>query len=146
MNIKILIAALFLGINPAQSQEKKFDPDKLMAPFRSYEAAKKMQSCLTESAVRAQVIETCSTPDLCGTMAFGSVSLVRIMDGKYRNTLVYLSTLCAETNYKIEGIYTIKLESAPDFSVILCNQLDYDHHWNDEIERRKHYMFFGRLE
>lgn len=102
---------------------------------------------LKTNSVKVKVLTTCSTePNSCGNSAFGSVSLVEILNGKYVNKDIYISSICEKTNYELEKTYNLKATPSPAFSVILCNGKIYNMSLNNEIETNKYLMFFGSLE
>ncbi|NMH26492.1 hypothetical protein [Flavobacterium silvaticum] len=93
---------------------------------------------------KVKVIETCSSKsELCGTMAFGSSSLVEILDGSYSKKQIYISTLCLETNYEVGKIYRIEITKSPSFGLGLCNDQFFDRNWNHESLKKP--MIFGIL-
>lgn len=101
---------------------------------------------LITNSVKVKVLSTCSTePNLCGISAFGSISLVQILNGKYINQVFYIATICEKTNYELEKTYNLKATLSPGFSVILCDGKIYNTSWNNEIETNKYLMFFGSL-
>lgn len=101
---------------------------------------------LRNESPKVVVIETCSTKSsLCGTSAFGSVSLVKILSGKYTDQKIYLATTCKETKYKVGKTYQLGISNAPNFSVLLCNNNIYNPDWNSKLKENNHLLFFGNL-
>lgn len=90
------------------------------------------------------VIETCSNkPNLCGNSAFGSLSLIKVLNGKLTNQYFYIATVCKETKYKIGKIYALQITNAPSFGVFLCNNINYTPDYN--LKDNKYFIFFGNL-
>lgn len=101
---------------------------------------------LRNESPKVVVIETCSTKSsLCGTSAFGSVSLVIILSGKYTDQKIYLTTTCMETKYKVGKTYQLGISNTPNFSVILCNNKIYNPDRNSKLIENNHLLFFGNL-
>lgn len=101
---------------------------------------------LRKESPKVTVLETCSTKaNLCGTSAFGSLSLVKILTGKYADQKIYLATTCKETQYKVGKTYQLDISNAPNFSVILCNNKIYNPDWNSKLKENNHLLFFGNL-
>ncbi|MGQ7944417.1 hypothetical protein [Flavobacterium sp. WC2509] len=108
-----------------------------------------MENDLKMSTVHVKVITTCSiNPKWCEseTMAFGSTSLVKILDGKYKNQLLNISALCTETKYKDGDTYILKISPSPSFGVGLCNNNTYNTDRSLYIKEKRFPMLFGILE
>ena len=101
---------------------------------------------LRNESPKVVIIETCSTKSsLCGTSAFGSVNLVKILSGKYTDQKIYLATTCMETKYKVGKTYQLGISNAPNSSVILCNNKIYNPDWNSKLKENNHLLFLGNL-
>ncbi len=100
---------------------------------------------IRNNKLKVKVLNFCSTnPKLCGTFAFGSVSTVLILDGKYANETILVAELCQETSYKVGEIYELEYSNEPGFSVNLCSGKYYNSDWNTKAEN-KYYLTFGTL-
>jgi len=96
--------------------------------------------------VKVKIISTCSTePELCGNMAFGSVSLVKILEGEYLGETIYVASTCSETNFKVDHIYKLSASYEPGFSVNLCNGKTYNSNWNYKLDTNEYFIVFGSL-
>jgi hypothetical protein len=141
------VLMLLLNFGFCQAQQKLFDSEKLNAPIKSLEVADDIQKQLKNTPTKVEVINTCSTkPELCGTMAFGSKSLVKILEGKYRNQFIYVATTCTETKYNVGQNYDMTIGHFPDFGVMLCDGQLYNSEWNRKIAEKEYYVFFGKLD
>ncbi|MBD3584099.1 hypothetical protein [Flavobacterium selenitireducens] len=96
--------------------------------------------------VLVKTVSTCSTnPSLCGYLAFGSSTLVIILEGKYKEQKLYVSALCKETNYKVDSLYTLYFSKEPSFGVGFCNDQYYSPNWINDSESKKYPMIYGEL-
>ena len=135
-NILFFLFSLFCF----SQESKKISTDSLISNTFQIENE------LRNESPKVVVIETCSTKSsLCGTFAFGSLSLVKILSGKYANQNIYLATTCKETKYKVGKTYQLGISNAPDFSVILCNNKIYNPDWNSKLKENHYFLFFGNL-
>ncbi|WP_196887292.1 hypothetical protein [Aureivirga sp. CE67] len=101
---------------------------------------------LKAKPIKVEIINTCSTkPELCGNMAFGSVSLVKILEGEYIGEIIYVVSTCSKTNYQIGQIYKMNASFEPGFSVHLCNGKTYNSDWNYKLDENEHFLVFGSL-
>ncbi|HCQ29299.1 MAG TPA: hypothetical protein DIU39_03370 [Flavobacteriales bacterium] len=101
---------------------------------------------LKSNPIKVKVLSTCSTkPELCGTMVFGSVSLVKILEGKYIGESIYVASTCSKTNYQIGVTYKLNASFGPGFSVNLCNGKTYNSDWNYKLDENEHFLIFGSL-
>jgi len=115
--------------------------------LKTAEQINEMENDLKSQSLRVEVMETCSTnPNWCGTMAFASTSLVKVLDGKYKDQVILISELCRATNYKVNGIYILKIERSPNFGVGICNDEVYHVNRHDYIKEKRVPMLFGKLE
>lgn len=104
-----------------------------------------LENDLTTYPVNVQVVTTCSTnPNLCGTMAFASASLVKILNGKRRGEKIYILALCKDTNYEIGKTYKLTITKSPNFGVGLCDNIIYDRNWK-KSDFEKTATIFGDL-
>ncbi len=150
MNIIKYIAftlVLTLGFcnNLVAQSDEIIDNQKLSLKL-SKEVLKKINK-LKSTPIKVKVISTCSTkPELCGTMAFGSVSLIKILEGDYFGETIYIASTCSETNFRTDQIYKLSTSLEPSFSVILCNGKTYNSNWNYALDENKHLIVFGSLD
>lgn len=101
---------------------------------------------LKSKPLKVKIISTCSTkPELCGTMAFGSVSLIEILEGEYTGETIYLVSTCSATIYQIDKTYKMSVSYGPGFSVHLCNGKIYNSDWNYKLDENEHFLVFGSL-
>ena len=142
---KITIIFLILTINTIAQNKEVIDVENLNAKTILSQDLIDLETELKTNEVTVKVIKTCSTnSNLCGTMAFGSASLVEIANGKYKNQLLYVLALCKETNYEVSKLYNLKITKAPSFGLRLCDNIIYDKSWTKNSKEKKP-MIFGDL-
>lgn len=101
---------------------------------------------LREKPVLVKVMSSCSTsPEPCGTIMTGSVSTVRILEGKYKDELIYVATPCASTQYSVGKSYLLLTSFSSGSSVHLCNGQIYNSNWNYNLSKNKYFLVFGQL-
>lgn len=95
--------------------------------------------------LKVELINSCSNdPGLYGNLAFGSLSTVKILEGKFKNEIIYVAELCQKTNYTTGNIYELVYWSEPSFSAILCDGKSYNSNWNLD-KQNQFYLTFGIL-
>ena len=141
--VLILWTISFLNTSFAQ------DSTKTDSLYRSIERTKEVpikEKSLISKTIKVNIISTCSTkPELCGTMAFGSVSMVKIMEGDYVGDTIYVASTCTKTQYQIGQTYKLRASYGPGFSVILCNGKAYNGDWNYKLDENKYFIVFGSM-
>ncbi|MWB92818.1 hypothetical protein GON26_00415 [Flavobacterium sp. GA093] len=142
--MRIFYIIFFIStLNSAYSQKAK----SIDLYLKTAQQITEMEEDLKISVIHVEVIETCSIdPSLCGNMAFGSTSLIKILDGKYKNQLLYISELCHATNYKVKSTYTLLITASPKFGVGICNNEVYHLDRTLYIKENRYPMLFGKLE
>ena len=142
----IYILILSFSFNSIYSQIVENSTNESFS-LKNCEEINAMENDLKISTVHVKVMTTCSiNPEWCGTMAFGSTSLVKILDGKYKNQLLNISELCTETKYKAGDTYILKISPSPSFGVGLCNNYHYHTDRSLYIKEKRFPMLFGILE
>jgi len=120
--------------------------DSLNTSFKQKKEIWEKEKVIKSKPLKVKVISSCSTkPELCGTMAFSSVSLVQILEGKYIGDSIYVAVSCSNTNYRIGQNYRLTTSYAPRYSVHLCNGKTYNSDWNYKLDENKFLLFFGGL-
>ncbi|WP_299677587.1 hypothetical protein [uncultured Dokdonia sp.] len=99
---------------------------------------------IKNSNLKVELIDSCNSSIHCGTMAFASVSKVKILEGIYQNDTILVAELCRKVYYTRKKIYKLNYESSPNFSVILCHGNSYNADYNLKAEN-DYYLTFGSL-
>ena len=141
----IYILILLFYFNNIYSQTVENSTNESFS-LKNSEEINAMENDLKMSTVHVKVLNSCSNPNLCGNMAFGSSSLVMILDGKYKNQLLNISALCTETKYKAGNTYVLKISPSPSFGVGFCNNYIYHTDRSLYIKEKIFPMLFGILE
>lgn len=138
---KIIISLFIIFCNTLFSQLKSSEDF-----FTKKNINQDLYSEFFTKKVLVEVISTCpNNRNLCGIIAFGSVSFVKVLNGKYENSFLYVAKLCSETKYKLSNKYLLEINNFPSYSVVLCNGLVYNIDWNSNLEKYKYYIIFGNL-
>ena len=141
-----LVFLLFTIICKSQEKTKKqFDFKTNRNIAESILKNNEKRNEIKNNKLKVKVLNSCSTnPTLCGTFAFGSVSTVLILDGKFANETILVAELCEKTSYKVGEVYELEYLNEPSFSVNLCSGKSYNSDWNTKIEN-EYYLTFGTL-
>jgi len=141
-----LIFLLFTIICKSQEKsEKQFDFKTNQNIAKRILKNNEKRNEIKNNKLKVKVLNSCSIKStLCGTFAFGSVSTILILEGKFANETIIVAELCQETNYKVGGIYKLEYSYEPGFSVNLCSGKIYNSDWNTKAEN-KYYLTFGTL-
>ena len=99
---------------------------------------------IKNSELKVELIDFCNSYVACGTMAYGSVSSVKILEGKYQNDTILVAELCSKINYTQKKMYKLKYTPPPNFAVNLCLGSMYSINYNLKAEN-KYFLTFGSL-
>ena len=138
------LSAIGLCINLTAQSDTSIDSLKLSIEKQKevFEKTNKLKS----EPIKVKVNSTCSTkPEFCGTMAFGPVSLVKILEGEYIGETIYVVSTCSKKNYQIGLTYKLNASFESGFSVNLCNGKTYNSDWNYKLDENEHFLIFGSL-
>ncbi len=149
MNISksiVFSITLIIGVSNSLFAQKKTSIDSLKQSIEQIKEVQEKLKVLKSKPFKVKVINTCSTkPENCGITAFGSVSLVQILEGEYIGESIYVASACSTTYFLIGKTYKLSTSYEPGFSVHLCNGKFYNSDWNYNLDDNEHFIVFGSL-
>lgn len=143
----ILVTILLNSCKSVQSDETNIKNDKVIfeRKKRSINEILERKNEIANNNLKVELISTCSSdPNLCGTIAVGSLSKVKILEGSFVNEFILVGEMCTQTNYEIGKKYRLGFTPEPSFSVLLCSSKTYTSDWNFDTTN-ENYLTFGYL-
>jgi hypothetical protein len=149
-NIIFTFLMLMLFVSTIFSQVSNDTSMKVIDKFKIMKNQSEMVSTkikyISNNTTKVQIINTCSTsPENCGVFVTASTTIAKIINGKYLGDTITIAEACTKTSYEINKVYTLSLSSPPNFDVSLCLGQVYNPDWNQNLDKNKYLIFFGRL-